>query len=374
MPLVSVILPVYNGEKYLPDCLDSLAGQTLTDIEIIAVDNASTDNSAEILMKYAERDPRFLVIRQTPNVGPGGARNIAMKYASGDYLAFCDCDDTVPKDAYRILSEKAQEENADVVVADYEENIDGKVVYHRICGPGKNAFVVCEMGALWNKLYRRGFLEQNLLQFRQELHYDEDLLFLAMILECLPQYAMLGKPVYLYRRVANKKDSLSKLTSLASIKSNIVARTEYIRIISALGYQSASELSFYSFRFMFRKWYGIVDEKERKEALRLIQNFVEQECSWEKTCGRFKALLGMRPDEFSAVTYEEFIYLHHRYCFYRVSDSEENRFHYRAPQSAPPEVQTEHLFKSGKLGFRYIWKYFCNWCTYKIKKSGDAGR
>lgn len=374
MPLISVILPVYNGEEYLPACLESLGRQTLQDIEIIAVNNASTDNSAKILREYENKDSRLKIIEQDPNVGPGGARNVAMKYTVGDYLAFCDCDDTVPEDAYHWMYEKAQEMDADVVVADYEEDIDGKVVYHRICSPRKSAFVVCEMGAMWNKLYRREFLVQNQLQFRQELHVDEDLLFLAQILGCHPQYALLEKSVYLYRRVADKSDSLSKLTSLDAIKSNIAARTEYIRIISALGYQSASDLSFYSFRYVFRKWCAIAGEEERREALRLIQDFVEQECSWDKSCGRFMVLLGMRPDEFSGADYMEFLYQHYKYCFYRVSDDEESRSHYRAPRGIAPEEQTEDLFKSGKLGFRYIWKYTRKWFGFKLECLIRGGR
>ena len=89
---VSVIMPVYNVEKYLHQCMDSLVQQTLTDIEIICVDDGSTDNSLAILQEYAQRDSRIIVLQQK-NSGAGVARNTGMKIVKGEYLAIVDSDD-----------------------------------------------------------------------------------------------------------------------------------------------------------------------------------------------------------------------------------------------------------------------------------------
>ena len=89
MARVSVVIPVYNIERHLRQCLDSVAGQTLRDIEIICVDDGSTDDSPKILADYASKDSRFQIITQ-PNAGPGVARNTGMAQATGEYLIFLD--------------------------------------------------------------------------------------------------------------------------------------------------------------------------------------------------------------------------------------------------------------------------------------------
>ena len=89
---ISVILPVYNVEKYLRQCLDTIIGQTLKEIEILCVDDGSTDNSAKILEEYAQKDQRVKVFTQK-NAGAGAARNLGLRHASGKYLSFQDSDD-----------------------------------------------------------------------------------------------------------------------------------------------------------------------------------------------------------------------------------------------------------------------------------------
>lgn len=91
-PKISIIIPVYNAEKYLYDCLDSLINQTLKNTEIICIDDGSTDNSYEILCEYAAKDNRFIILQQE-NKGAGAARNKGMEIAKGEFLAFLDADD-----------------------------------------------------------------------------------------------------------------------------------------------------------------------------------------------------------------------------------------------------------------------------------------
>ena len=89
---VSVVIPIYNTEQYLRQCLDSVVGQTLTDIEVICVDDGSTDGSPPILAEYAAQDSRFQIMTQE-NAGPGAARNSGLRVSSGEYLIFLDSDD-----------------------------------------------------------------------------------------------------------------------------------------------------------------------------------------------------------------------------------------------------------------------------------------
>lgn len=114
-PRLSIVVPVYNVAAYLPDCLDSLLGQTLQDLEIIAVDDGSTDSSPEILAEYAAKDSRVRVLRQ-PNQGQGQARNLALAHVRGDLLTFCDSDDTVPPDAYAKMARTLDRTGSDFVM------------------------------------------------------------------------------------------------------------------------------------------------------------------------------------------------------------------------------------------------------------------
>lgn len=119
-PKVSVIIPVYNSEKYLRDCLDSALGQTLENIEIICVNDGSTDGSLNILREYAERDSRVQVIDK-PNAGYGHTMNVGLDRAQGEYVAFLESDDMIREDAYERLSRQADEQSLDIIKADYYE-------------------------------------------------------------------------------------------------------------------------------------------------------------------------------------------------------------------------------------------------------------
>ena len=111
---VSIIVPVYNSAKYLEKCLDSICNQTLQDIEIICVDDCSTDNSYSILKKYAQKDKRILLIKQASNQGQGIARNTGLKLAKREYIGFVDSDDAIDENYFESLYERAQKNEADI--------------------------------------------------------------------------------------------------------------------------------------------------------------------------------------------------------------------------------------------------------------------
>ena len=114
-PVLSVVVPVYNVGHYLEECLDSLLGQSLVELEVIAVDDGSTDGSAAILRKRAASDRRLRVLTQA-NAGQGAARNRAVAEARGEFVTFCDGDDRVPTDAYAYLVETLRASGSDFAV------------------------------------------------------------------------------------------------------------------------------------------------------------------------------------------------------------------------------------------------------------------
>ena len=136
---VSVILPVYNASDYLHQCMDSIVGQTLKDIEIILVDDGSPDNCGKICDEYAAKDTRIKVIHKE-NGGLSSARNAGMEVAEGEYIGFVDSDDWIESDMYMTLWQKAKDINADLVNCDYfrnndriKTNIQKNIVYDKKC-------------------------------------------------------------------------------------------------------------------------------------------------------------------------------------------------------------------------------------------------
>lgn len=182
MPKVSVVIPVYNAARFLPQCLDSLCSQTYQDMEILCVNDGSTDCSLEILEEYGAKDKRIRIFsKKNEGRGAASARNLGLEHAEGTYVQFVDSDDFFEPDMVQALVEKAEKVNADVVVcrADcYDEALGKTVGEFRTIElerrPEKDPFSFRDCperifhigeGITWNKLYRRSLLEQYDLKY-----------------------------------------------------------------------------------------------------------------------------------------------------------------------------------------------------------------
>ena len=190
-PKVSVIIPVYNVEKLVSRCLDSLIVQTLEDIEIICVDDGSKDGSLSVLRSYEECDGRIKVISQE-NKRQGGARNTGMDVATGEYIGFVDSDDYVDKDYFQKLYEAAAANNMDMAccgiikhkphITKYVAKYEGSHLF-----TDKNAkFKICNCPPDFhpvNKLYSRQMLLKNSIRYQEKVSY-EDVAFVAKSLFC----------------------------------------------------------------------------------------------------------------------------------------------------------------------------------------------
>ena len=144
MAKLSVVVPVYNVEKYIGEMIESLQKQTLTDLEIILVDDGSPDGSGAICDKYAETDGRIHVIHKA-NGGVGAARNDGLDAATGEWIVFCDSDDWVEKDAFEKLIDKGEETGADVVFGDANLVYDQRVQKTRFY---RDEFVTSDRGLI----------------------------------------------------------------------------------------------------------------------------------------------------------------------------------------------------------------------------------
>ena len=184
-PKITFVLPVYNVEKYLPECLDSVINQTMDDIEIICIDDGSTDNSLEILKKYQKKDNRIKIFSFT-NKGLGPARNRGIDRAHGEYVAFVDTDDWLELDFCEKIYENAKNNNSDIVlfnaIEEYETHQKERIYFNKetIENPKdfifdfkwNSRFVLNNYFTAWSKLHRTKFLKENNIRFPSTLFED----------------------------------------------------------------------------------------------------------------------------------------------------------------------------------------------------------
>ncbi|WP_010237898.1 glycosyltransferase [Clostridium arbusti] len=181
MKIISIIVPIYNVEQYLSRCLDSIISQTYTNLEIILVDDGSTDDSWSICKKYAKIDKRIVLIKQE-NKGVSSARNEGIRIATGEYIAFVDSDDYIDNDMYEILYNLMNENNnIDLAICEtVKDNIKSKSDIS-ILNRNETLKALFNMksfrGYIFNKLFRKSIIEKNNLTFNKDIYICEDLLF-----------------------------------------------------------------------------------------------------------------------------------------------------------------------------------------------------
>lgn len=214
---VSVIVPVYNGEKYLNQCLDSISNQTLENIEIICINDGSSDNTSSILKKYSSKDNRFKIIT-TENRGQGCARNTALNEAVGKYISFVDADDWIESDSLELLYKKAKSDDLDMVffqmvnymqssdnfvstdlynIKSFENNgINERSVFNH--NTTQKFLFEIPVGPV-SKFYNRRFIESNNLRFPEGMYFEDNAFFYNAYFHC-KKAGFLKKQLYYRRR------------------------------------------------------------------------------------------------------------------------------------------------------------------------------
>lgn len=242
--LVSILVPVYNSENYLKECLDSFIQQTYKNLEIILVNDGTTDNSLNIINEYIQKDARIILINQD-NHGAGYSRNIAFDNANGEYVIFFDSDDFMEKNAIELLVNNSLTTDADIVIAKSKSYCDktkkiNKMDYaiksdkinindvFNFKDNGKYAFNFC-IGWAWDKLYKKEFLLKYNLRF-QNISYANDGYFVCHSLSLADKISILNEYIF-YHRINNSlsisnsardKDPLEGFKSLFKIKEELI--------------------------------------------------------------------------------------------------------------------------------------------------------
>lgn len=206
MSKISVIIPVYKVEKYLSQCLESILSQTLTDLEIICINDGSPDNCLKILEDYASRDKRIVVINQS-NKGISAARNAGIKVAKSEYIGFVDPDDWVEPDFYRDLYNCAKLHDADIVGMGFcsVKNSDKKIMYSvkdvKVASTVEEKFNIFKMpqnNYVWNKIYSKELIINNDILFPEGMCF-EDIIWSSQIMEMSNLALMIPNVGYNYR-------------------------------------------------------------------------------------------------------------------------------------------------------------------------------
>ncbi len=234
MSKVSIIIPVYNGHKVIGRCLDSILSQDYKDLEIIAVDDGSKDDSYEILKEYEAKDERVKAIHKE-NGGVSSTRNRGIEEATGEYIRFVDVDDWLPFDSTKLLVRAMEEDGTDMAIGDFyrvvDENVarkgsikeSGKIdrsVYaeHMLHTPADFYY-----GVLWNKLYRRDIIEREKIRMDNSISFCEDMIFNLEYLLHVKEVSVVKSPVYYYVHTEGSLvDQGMNIPSIVKMKTDVI--------------------------------------------------------------------------------------------------------------------------------------------------------
>lgn len=314
-PEISIITPVYNVEKYIERCVNSLTNQTFQNIEIILVDDSSTDSSLEICKKLAENDPRIKVLHKE-NEGAGMARNAALKVATGKYIGFVDSDDYVDPDMFQTLYEKAEKYGSDLILSGYHL-VDGSIFSKSGSRTTKVYFdkdtqidneediKKLKMGivgslpedkddskygmSLWKNLFRHEVIQKNNITFESEREkFSEDALFMVDYIASIKKATGINEAFYNYCRngnsISKSYDPYKFRNSLAFIKE---VETRFKKDIEPEKYEI----------YMYRFWQAIcrvicsqeiMHATDQKIEYKVLRERLKMICTHEITVKTFK--------------------------------------------------------------------------------------
>ena len=284
---ISVLVPVYNVEKYLPQCMNSIIGQTHKNLEIICIDDGSTDSSGRILDEYAEKDARIKVIHK-PNAGYGHSMNMGLANATGEYIGIVESDDYISADMYEKLAEIAenQTEKSDIIKADYYKVSRLEAVK---CQEFDMDMCSCKIQVreypglfskscnIWAGIYRREFLEQNSIRFLETpgaAYQDTSFYFKVLI---MADSIFLTEEAFYYYRIDNENSSVNSdkkifciCEEMDEIKSYFVKRNMFDGWVEGVYYPfmfRAYQWNFYRLHIALRSafWTKMLPELQKME-------------------------------------------------------------------------------------------------------------
>jgi len=306
MPRISVIIAVYNAEKYLRICLESVLNQTIKDIEVICVNDGSTDKSLEILKEYASKDSRVKVFSQE-NRGAGATKEYGLYLAKGDYVIFCDSDDELPLNSLSLRYEKAVTENADIVVGNYELIYDNnRRRLENIRKEGDSPFWwIFSSIILPNKMFSRRFIFDKDLHI-PDMQQSEDRIFMTDVFLCYPKVAAIDDIVYYWMRRENSEQvSLSYRFFEQDYFDRIGSWYYCIDKLISNGYQEANRRLIITANYLKNLYMDFPETKRKKEAFEAIRQLMCR-ADWSKDTELFHQIWDIPYNIFAICSYDSF--------------------------------------------------------------------
>ncbi len=280
--LISVIIPVYNVEQYLRQCLDSVTNQTYKKLEIILIDDGSTDNSGKICDEYALKDNRIKVIHQK-NAGVSNARNIGLKNTQGEYISFIDSDDTVDTKMYEYLFYVTRGINFDLIKYRYEKIVSDRVIENNLDSTNIkildteeliNNFVISSIskmgGSVWTSLFKREIIFRNNIFFDEKMRQAEDYIFFINYILCCKKIVLYNKSLYNYRK--NFSSAVQTITYKTFMENLQIKLNLLENIIKNVNYDYNSIL----FKIKYLEVFTIVLLLEKEKSLYSLSNKIDE--------------------------------------------------------------------------------------------------
>lgn len=274
---VSIVVPVYNNARCIKKCIESIREQTYSKLQIILVDDGSTDGSGDICEEYVTLDSRIEVYR-LENRGVSSTRNYGLKKAWGEFIQFVDADDCIKNSMTEILVRKMQGSDADMVVCNYVKDFQKmKAISNRLESPGKYSNIEYLQhtlrdpghhyyGVVWNKLYRTRVIKDNDLKFDERVNLGEDFIFnLHYWLQC-KSVLVIKDYLYIYNKENDMTLSNVKKKEITDCEKELHNRkmifAEYEEVFRRIGLYSKcySKIQFYWIIFYVRQLYGFKNE------------------------------------------------------------------------------------------------------------------
>lgn len=265
-PFFSIIVPIYNVENYLTDCLDSILAQTYADFELLLINDGSTDTSGEIAEQYRERERRISLIHQQ-NAGQSVARNKGLQLARGEYIVFVDSDDRLQKDALAYYAKYLKDKNIDIIYTEFSMISDegkelgrqkfwfdmdrfggsiqsGEILLHSLYQKKSPLFTYAWQGAV-----KKSFLDENHLRFYEGI-YSEDILFGLSCFSCAKNVFISPKYFYEYRQslISSTRGTFDNKKNIKHIKSYLIVIEEIYKLAQTNPFGVSQEVIYFYLR------------------------------------------------------------------------------------------------------------------------------
>jgi glycosyltransferase involved in cell wall biosynthesis len=365
---LSVIIPAYNLDKYLGRCLDSILNQGIEDMEIIVVDAGSTDGTRQVIKEYAGKYPQIKPIYSDVNLWASVARNKAINVTKGEYLAFCDADDTIPDGAYKELLRVAYQDNADIVTGNYtrryRDGIRTPAIYRSPTGI-ERCFESCNV-SFCNKLLKRKFVGD--VRFPEDLKTAEDALFTLELYKKGPSVSCIDQFVYVYTIEKVEEEENNKHDHLYSPRDSfndcmiVLRRTfeEPFEKWNKLWARFFLEYCGFAYQHI---WPSIIDPDEKKAAFDALRNtmiYLQEKnpvCDFRRNglAGAFASTYYVDYATFQTLSYEQYLLA--------LLIARQN-----APVASNIPDSFVNMCCHGEVGMRVIMRGMKGWVHYKLKR------